>query len=260
MRRLEDAPSFPNFPGEDRHVRYGEGLLVGYRHHDAVDGEVSYPFGHGLSYTTFEHRDLRASSARRPSGGWRGDVLVDVAVTIANTGERAGKEVVQVAWSPRAPVRQGPSRELRAFAKVDLAPGAAEELAFELTERDLARWAPRAARWVVDPGRYRIWVGASSRDLRARAEVAIDGPPVAGSLDRHSTVAEWLEHPVGHEVLMDALGRNPRGDLRPMLADPEQLRMLGSFPLPRLLTMMGAADDGSLVAELLAAAGTSDGR
>ncbi|HRW36283.1 MAG TPA: glycoside hydrolase family 3 C-terminal domain-containing protein [Aquihabitans sp.] len=260
VRRLEDTPSFPNFPGEDRHVRYGEGLLVGYRHHDAVDGEVSYPFGHGLSYTTFEHRDLRASVARRPSGGWRGDVLVDVAVTVANTGDRAGKEIVQVYVEPLDRPVPGPVRELRAFAKVDLDPGATAALAFELTERDLARWARRAGRWVVDPGRYRIWVGASSRDLRAQADVAIDGPPVAGSLDRHSTVAEWLEHPVGHEVLMDALGRNPRGDLRPMLADPEQLRMLGSFPLPRLLTMMGAADDGGLVADLLAAAGGSGER
>jgi beta-glucosidase len=252
VRRLEDVPSFANFPGEDRTVRYGEGLFVGYRHHDAVDGEVSYPFGHGCSYTSFEPRDLRAVAVDRTATGWRGDVLIEATVTIANVGDRRGKEVVQLYVEPLDRRAPGPVRELRAFDKVELDAGSSTEVRFELAERDLARWCTRTDGWVVDPGRYRLWVGASSRDLRVGAEVVVDRSPTAVPLDRHSTLAEWLDHPVGHERLMAALARSPRGDLTGLFADRDQLRMLGSFPLPRLLTMMGATSDGDLVGDLLA--------
>lgn len=256
--RLADTPAFLNFPGEDRHVRYGEGLYVGYRYYDAVDRAVSYPFGHGLSYTTFEYSDL-VVTARGPAGetpggpaSWRGAGRVDVAVTVTNSGEVAGKEVVQVyLGDPLASVAR-PVRELRGFSKVLLVPGASETVTFTLTERDLSYWSTRANGWLLEGGAFEISVGASSRDLRLVETVTVDAPPLALPLDRSSTLAEWLDHPVGYEVLIEALRRSPMGDLTPMLENPDQLRMLGSFPLSRLATMLGDAMDSGLVDDLLA--------
>src|SRR5439155_16191854 len=109
--RLSDNPSYLSFPGEAGHVRYGEGVFVGYRGYDALGLDVSYPFGHGLSYTTFGYADLAAAVTGSVEGG---DLAVTVTCTVTNTGERAGKEVVQLyVGDPEAQVAR-PPRELRA--------------------------------------------------------------------------------------------------------------------------------------------------
>ncbi|MEJ7582643.1 MAG: glycoside hydrolase family 3 C-terminal domain-containing protein [Acidimicrobiales bacterium] len=255
--RLADTPAHLNFPGEDRHVRYGEGLSVGYRYYDAVDREVSYPFGHGLSYTTFAYSDLAVTALDASSSpedhDWRGAPRIAVAVTITNTGPVEGKEVVQVyVGDPESSVAR-PIRELKAYTKVALAPGTSATVTFTLAERDLSYWSTRAAGWVLEPGTFEVAVGASSRDLRLVATVEVDGPPVALPLDRSSTLAEWLDHPVGHEVLMEALRRHPGGDLTAMLEDLARLRMLGSFPMSRLVTMVGPTLGDDLLATLTGA-------
>ncbi|QXC60031.1 glycoside hydrolase family 3 C-terminal domain-containing protein [Aquihabitans sp. G128] len=239
--RLQDTPAYLNFPGEDRHVRYGEGIHVGYRYYDAVEREVSYPFGHGLSYTTFEYADL-AVTALEASGDqhdhWMGPIRFSVSATVTNTGPVAGKEVVQLYVGARGSSVPRPVRELKGFAKVALAPGESQRVNLFLTERDLAYWSTRADGWVVEPGEVEVAVGASSRDLRLTEVVTVTGPPPTFPLDRSSTLKEWLEHPVGHELLLDVLAHSPSGDLTPMVDNPEQLRMLGSFPLPRLTAML----------------------
>lgn len=270
--RLSDTPAYLNFPGEDRHVRYGEGLHVGYRHYDALDREVSYPFGHGLSYTTFEYSDLSVTvlddpgvetdgAAPAPAGlapksgttaDWRGAVRVEVTVTVTNTGSMAGQEVVQVYVADRECSVARPVRELKAFTKVSLEPDASELVVLLLSDRDLSYWSTRADDWVLEPGVFEVAVGASSRDLRLTETVEIVGQPLALPLDRTSTLAEWLDHPVGREVLLAGLRTSPVGDLTPMLDDPEQLRMLGSFPMTRLATMLGAGGSTDLVDEMLA--------
>src|SRR6185312_5627478 len=125
--RLADNPSYLNFPGEQGHVRYGEGVMVGYRHFVSVGRPVRYPFGHGLSYTGFATGDLRVEPAGRDAA--------TAAVTVTNTGGRAGKHVVQVYVATTAgPVRR-PARELRAFAKVSLAAGESRTVDLELGRR-----------------------------------------------------------------------------------------------------------------------------
>ncbi|HMS89699.1 MAG TPA: glycoside hydrolase family 3 C-terminal domain-containing protein, partial [Acidimicrobiales bacterium] len=259
-RRLADTPAHLHFPGEERQVHYGEGVFVGYRHHDAVDGEVSYPFGHGLSYTTFAHTDLEVAAVN-PDGdvdgdsdsGWRGADRITVSLTVTNTGPRAGKEVVQLYVGRTDGIGPRPVRELRAFTKVALEPTASTRVSFTLTERDLSRWSVRAGGWVLEPGGYRVDVGASSGDLRLGTEVVLGGAPPALPLDRHSSIGEWLEHPVGRDVLLEALRAAPGGDLTPLFANPEQLRTIASFPLPRLMTMMGGdLGDGGIDALLAA--------
>jgi beta-glucosidase len=104
-----------------------------------------------------------------------------------------------------------------------------------------------------------VAVGASSRDLRATAEVTISGPHPALPLARNSTLAEWLDHPVGRGLIEDALRTAPGGDMTPLLADPDTLRMLGSFPLTRLVVMLGDAMGDGLVGRLLDAVAAASG-
>ncbi len=252
--RLGDTPAFGNFPGRDSEVVYGEGVFVGYRHYDLVDRPVSFPFGHGLSYTTFDYSDLEVAvvdGTGRP-GGWQGAERIDVRLTVTNSGTRAGKEVVQLyvgaldAPSPR------PVRELKGFEKVDLAPGESTTVSFVVADRDLSQWSIRSHGWVLEPGRFEVSVGASSRDIRSSATATIEGPRPSMPLGRSSTLSEWLDHPVGQEVLFEALRTSPSGDLTPMLASEETLSMIGSFPLTRLAVMLGDAMGPGAVDQLLA--------
>jgi beta-glucosidase len=183
--RLEHNPSYGNFPGENGEVRYGEGVLMGYRWYDARRLPVRFPFGHGLSYASFELSAPRLSAgAFSPGGG------LSVAVDVSNTGDRAGCEVVQLYVEPPPSELVRPPRELRAFAKVRLDAGASTTVTLELGDRAFACWdpgdpsweslLPRAAvspmirsdeqrrttgGWRIDPGTYVLRVGRSSADL-----------------------------------------------------------------------------------------------
>lgn len=263
--RIEDTASFHNFPGEDGVVRYGEGLFIGYRHHDAIGGEVAYPFGHGLSYTDSDLTDLTVElvdpSAVLDHGPsrWRGGLLMTVALTVANVGPVAGREVIQVYLGRPESGRSRPLRVLVAFTKVDLAPGESRPVSFTLQQRDLADWSTRAGGWMVEPGPVEVSAGLSSRDLRQRAVIELAGSPPVWPLDRASTTGEWLDHPIGRELLTEAIRTNPAGDLSFLLADAEQMRMLASFPLTRLAPMFGGALPNDLVDALLAKVSQAQG-
>ena len=160
-RRLEDCPAFLNhaYPG-CREVNYGEGIFVGYRHFDKAGREPLFPFGHGLSYTTFAYSRLRLP--RKVRAGQP----VQVALTVTNTGRLAGKEVVQLYVADPEASLPRPPRELKGFAKVELKPGASREVTFTLDERALSFYDPYRKAWVAEPGEFQVLVGASSRDLR----------------------------------------------------------------------------------------------
>jgi beta-glucosidase len=218
--RVQDTPAFGTFPGDNGTVRYGEGVLVGYRWYDTRLVDVAYPFGHGLSYTTFGYTDVTATVT-----GEGASSSVDVAVTVTNTGTVAGVETVQVyVGDPEAAVLR-PVRELKAFAKVALEPGASRTLAFTLSARDLSYWHPALRRWVVGGGRAVVEVGASSRDIRGTVELAVTGEPLWGTLTAGSTVTEWLAHPVGADVLGE-----PFAAATAQL-DASMLSMLGDMPM-----------------------------
>lgn len=156
-RRIEDTPAFTNYPGEFGQVRYGEGIHVGHRWYDARGIEPLFPFGHGLSYTTFEIGEAVATVA---AGG---DVTVEVMVT--NTGRRRGSEVVQVyVEAPDGPVAR-PPRQLAGFAKVTLDPAETTTATVRVPARALAFWDPLESAWQVAEGTHTLWVGRSSRDL-----------------------------------------------------------------------------------------------
>jgi len=247
--RVADCPSYLNFPGEEGHVRYGEGVFAGYRGYDAGDQPVAYPFGHGLTYTSFAYRDLRVTQAGSADGG---DLTVTVSCVVANTGARAGQEVVQIyVGDPEAAVAR-PPRELRAFAKVSVEPGAEQEVTVGLTARDLSYWSLALRRWVLEPGEFQIAVGASSRDIRLTQAITVAGSPPARPLTGMSTLAEWLLDPAGGPALRAAFGTQPDGRPGGILGSDELVTMLGSIPLSTL-AVFGAGITHEQVGKLAAA-------
>lgn len=166
--RAEDAPAFLSCPGEDLTLRYDEGIFTGHRWYDARGIEPRFPFGHGLSYARFEYGALRVARETIPAGE---DVEAEIEIT--NASARAGVEVVQLYLeAPRGP-RRRPPRALVGFAKLALAPGARGVARFSVPARALAIWNVAARGWHVEPGIYALVAGRSSRDLRARARLAV---------------------------------------------------------------------------------------
>jgi beta-glucosidase len=166
-RRLADSPAHVSglsrhYPGENGTVHYDEGLLVGYRWNDAKQVEPLFPFGFGLSYTSFELAHLAILA-----GGATGEVAT-VECEVTNTGARAGAEVVQVYVEPVNPAVERPVRELKGFAKVLLQPGEKRAVRVPLGPRAFSYYSPERRAWLADAGEYRIVVGRSSRDLSLR--------------------------------------------------------------------------------------------
>lgn len=245
--RLEDTPAYLDFPGEFGHVRYGEGLFVGYRWYDARDAAVHYPFGHGLSYTTFEYSGLEVAADA--------DGLT-ARITVTNTGDRAGREVVQLYTGLAGSKVQRAPRELKGFASVELAPAESREVTIPVRRDDLAYWDVRVDRWVVEAGEYTVAVGASSRDLRAEASVSVDGDAVTLPLTLESSIGDLMGDPVAGPIVMQALGGLFDGDAASsaMPDDEGMEKMMASFPIGRLIGFPGVPVSHEQIEQLLAAA------
>ncbi len=229
-------------------MRYGEGIHVGYRGFDAREQEVAYPFGFGLSYTTFEYG--QPSAVVTIDG-------IELRVPVTNTGGRDGREVVQVYLSlPGSAVRRSP-RELKAFANVAIPAGQTTEVVLSIDRADLAYWETRLGRWLVEGGEYHCAVGASSRDLRCTAVVKVPGDDARIPLTTESTVAEWLADPRGAQLLGEAFAASAAdggpGPIAGLLANPSLMEFIGSFPLGRMAAFGGSLSPDAL-AKLLAAA------
>lgn len=224
--RLTDVPSTLNFPGDSGEVRYGEGIFIGYRAHDRLGQDVSFPFGHGLSYTTFELSDLAVAT----TGAVDADpaLAATVSVTVTNTGARAGAHVVQVYVGDDVASVARPPRELKGFAKVRLEPGASERVTITLDQRAFSYWSIVHGRWVVEAGSFTISVGNSSRDLPLAATIDVDAPTLRAPITRHSTLQEWLDDPAARAVLDGFIPAN-----HPM-RDEAFTRVVGSMPMDTL--------------------------
>jgi beta-glucosidase len=243
--RLADNPSYVNFPGEQGHVRYGEGVMVGYRWYDTVGLPVRYPFGHGLSYTTFTTGGLTAEVT--------GPDTARASVAVTNTGGRAGQHVVQLYVATTAgPVRR-PSRELRAFTKVSLEPGETRTVTLDLDRRAFAYYDIRAAAWIVAPGTYLIQVGENAATVVGEAAITLTGDLVIPELTLDSTVGDWFTHPIVGATLLDELTAGMTDEQRAGLpADPDLLRAVASMPIQQALRMLGGAIPEATLQRLMA--------
>lgn len=192
-QRLEDTPTATEFPGLNQQAHYGEGVFIGYRYFDKRNITPLFPFGFGLSYTTFAYSDLTLSAQSIQDTG-----TLTVQFKVKNTGKVAGKEIVQLYVREDRPVVSRPDKELKAFTKVALEPGQEKTVSFTLKRRDFAYYDATLHRWSVNPGRFDILVGSSSRDLPLRKHVQVETAQVAHSkLTRESMVKEFLNHPKG---------------------------------------------------------------
>ncbi len=194
--KLADTPAYINYPGDNGKVRYGEGLFIGYRYYDAKEQPVLFPFGHGMSYTTFAYSAPRVSSA-----AFRDVDGLAVSVDVTNTGPVAGKEIVQVYVRDRKASLVRPPKELKGFAKVALEPGETRTVTVALDLRAFAFYHPAHGRWVTEDGEFDILIGASAADIRCVEAVTLKSTlDLPSLLSRESTPRQWLEDPRGKTV------------------------------------------------------------
>ena len=203
--RLEDTPSFPDFPSRMKEANYGEGILIGYRYCDARKIAPLFPFGFGLSYTTFAYAGLRVSATAIKETD-----PVTVEVKIKNTGPVAGQEVVQLYVHEQCPKLVRPEKELKAFNKVALQAGEERTVSFQLKRRDFAYYDTFRHDWIVNPGKFEILVGSSSLDLPLRETIAVEvADQDCAPLTRYSLLKEFENHPKGkafYPQLAEAFG------------------------------------------------------
>ncbi|MEL6892192.1 MAG: glycoside hydrolase family 3 C-terminal domain-containing protein [Actinomycetota bacterium] len=262
--RQDDHGSDAWFPGTGRQVQYRESIHVGYRWFDTVDSPVLFPFGHGMSYTTFEYADLEATTSA-------------TSVVVTNTGDRAGTEVVQLyVRRPDSQINRA-AQELKAFAKIRLEPRESVTVTLELDDRAFAHWDVRRNRWSVEPGPAQIAVGSSSRDIRLVTTIDVSGdrpeptasdagpaaPTSAADLRDDARFAALLEHPIPApddvepfdrnstlaEVSVTGLGRGLRAGAikaaRRQLGDMDEVtakfidRMMGEAPMRSMVLLGG---------------------
>jgi beta-glucosidase len=166
-KKFEDSPAYGHYPGENLHVDYAEGIYVGYRYFDTKDVEPQFPFGFGLSYTSFEYSGLSVTPKIF------GNAPIQVRLKVKNTGTRDGAEVVQLYVHDGHAKIDRPVRELKGFQRVELKADETKTVEFKLDRAALSYWSPEKKDWVADPGKFEIQVGASSRDIRLRAPLEL---------------------------------------------------------------------------------------
>ncbi len=206
--RLEDVPSYPAFPAKNREANYSEGIFIGYRYYDVRNVKALFPFGFGLSYTTFSYSNLRVTPAVATDTE---DISVEV--TVKNTGNVPGKEVVQLYVREEQPRVVRPEKELKGFAKVALEPGEEKRVNFRLQARDFAYYDVMQRGWIVIPGNFAILVGASSRDLRLAQTIEVHAKePNPLPLTRDSLLKEFKKHPQGKAFYPELVAGFGMGD------------------------------------------------
>lgn len=238
--RLEDAPSFGNFPGEFSSVLYGESIFVGYRGYDSAGLDVTYPFGFGLSYTDFSYGEV---STKQDA------TSIEISLEITNSGERDGREVVQFyVGKADSVVRRAPA-ELKAFSVVELAVGQSKTVQSKILLSDLEHWDSRTNSWAREGGTWTIYAAASSRDFRSSVEVNLQRSGQEPLLSMDSTIAEVLGDPIAGPVLESFLPK-PQGGVDPgEVLGIDLVAMMGAFPL-RSMSLFSDEQKGQLEALL----------
>ncbi|MBR1910775.1 MAG: glycoside hydrolase family 3 C-terminal domain-containing protein [Treponema sp.] len=238
--RLEDTPAYLSFSKNKHDVDYGEGIFVGYRYYDSRNMDVAYPFGYGLSYTTFEYSDISVSK-----NSFSDDDAITVSVSIKNTGAVAGKEVVQMYIQDKTETAIRPVKELKGFEKVLLAPGQAKTVTFTVNKRSLAWYNTDIHQWYAASGEYDILIGASSRDIRLEKQITFTTHVnLLQEITPNTTAGDLMADERTKDIIKAFLDKNQQQNKEADSAEKEAItdkmneEMLDSTPL-RALHMMG---------------------
>ncbi|WP_223690709.1 glycoside hydrolase family 3 protein [Leifsonia poae] len=248
--RIQDVPAFTSFPGERMHVRYGEGIFVGYRWYDTREIDVTFPFGHGLSYTSFDYESVSVVAD--------GDDYV-AQVTVRNTGERRGREVVQVYASLDGSVVARAPRWLVGFGDVELESGERADVSVPIPRDELAFWSEELHRRVVEPGTYAFHAAASSRDIRRTVEVEVDAEPIRYRLTAESSLGEIMRDPIAGAAFADLFAAMFAQFSAGSEEDVDYTPILDSSPFGRFLGSLGGAVPPGMVDDVLSRANTANG-
>lgn len=245
--KTSDNPTFLNFPGNGHDVNYAEGIYIGYRYYDKKEMKVQFPFGHGLSYTTFEYSDLKLSSK---------NILdtdkLEVSVKITNTGKVSGKEIVQLYVSELTGTHEDrPVKELKAFTKVQLNPKESKVVTMTLDKRSFAFWNTEIGDWYAPTGEYLISAGASCNDIRLKAKVNVTSTAKGVfKINENTVLEEMLEHPVAAKCaeplvksFMDEMLGDRSESEKESVSDEMMLAMLRSMPLRALRSFINMKDE-----------------
>ncbi len=248
---LEDNPSFPWYGGETDTVEYREGVFVGYRWYDKKNLPVLFPFGYGLSYTEFAYQNLRLSAE-----SIRDTETVTVEVDVTNTGDKAGKEVVQLYVADRESTVIRPVRELKGFEKVALAPGETKTVRFALDKRAFAYWNTPIHDWHVESGAFGIQIGRSSRDIVLEKDVTVVSTvALPRRVTLNSIFTDLMADPESEKLLRPLIdsamgifrGEGDESSQEEAVTPEMEQAMLGYMPLRALLSFA----DGKVTYEQL---------
>lgn len=239
--RLVDTPAYINFPGGKNEVHYGEGIFIGYRYYDARNAPVLFPFGYGMSYTTFAYQNPRLSATT-----FKDVDGVTVSVDVTNTGKLAGKEVVQVYVHDHKSALLRPPKELKGFAKVELQPGETKTVSINLDFRAFAFFHSDYGQWVTEDGEFDILIGASAAGIRCVQTVSLQSTTNLPSLlNRESILRDWLEDQEGKKVI-DPFLRQHDAQIKATFvgegeqhADRDPMGFLKDIPVTDLLHFLG---------------------
>ncbi|WP_020618023.1 beta-glucosidase [Paenibacillus daejeonensis] len=237
--QLSDNPSYLNFPGEGDRVEYREGLFVGYRYYDTKNMRTQFPFGYGLSYTTFAYSKLKLDKAHL-----RDDETLTVTLKVKNTGSRPGKEIVQLYVRDNTKQVIRPDKELKGFAKVALEPGEEKTVTLTLDKRAFAYYNVQLKDWHVHTGTYTILAGPSSQQLVLQADCTVESTVrIPATYSLNTTVGDLLGNEDAPERLRHLIKQGLEGSMFAGGAEQEQNEMLQAMvkflPLRALLSFTG---------------------
>ncbi|WP_219837177.1 beta-glucosidase [Paenibacillus sp. R14(2021)] len=249
-KRIEDNPSYLFYFGEGDRAEYREGIFVGYRYYDAKKVEPLFPFGYGLSYTTFMYSDLALDRAQ-----FRDDEKVTVSVKVVNTGNRSGKEIVQLYVRDKETTVIRPVKELKGYAKVELHPGERKTVSFTLNKRSFAFYDTEMKDWRVETGEFEILIGKSSSDIVLTGNVQVQSTAVRNKkYTRNSTIGDLMQDPATRPILTDLLAkRSPFGSVDAGEASDLMEAMMKDMPLRGLAAFSGGAMSEEALEGILAA-------
>jgi beta-glucosidase len=206
-KELRHNPSYLNFPGEGDKVEYKEGLFVGYRYYDTKAIEPLFPFGYGLSYTSFEYSNLSINKETILD-----NETVEVTVTVKNTGDRAGKEIVQLYVRDVESTVIRPEKELRGFAKVELQPGEEKDVTITLDKRAFAYYNVDIQDWHVESGVFEVLVGKSSAEIILKGSIQVNSTvTIKKSVHRNTTLGDLLSNPIIARIVQETLAKANEG-------------------------------------------------
>lgn len=253
--QLEDNPSYLYYIGEEDVVEYREGVFVGYRYYDKKKMNVLFPFGHGLSYTSFEYSGLKTDKKTM-----KDTEVLTVSVDITNTGDRSGKEIVQLYVADEESTVIRPLKELKGFEKVELAPGETKTVTFLLDRRAFAYYNVQNSDFHVESGDFRIMVGASSRDIRLETVVNVESTKqlprkyhlntTVGDILKDEKAAKYLEPLYAACTMMEACDTNSAEGLGTS-SKAMQDAMMMYMPLRALISFQDGGIDFTMLQEIL---------